>query len=135
LEYWKTDSGIGTFSRHVRPDISLLFDSGKKIVVLDAKYRVGVSLNDAITSIHMYRDAVIATSDNKLSRSVSAAYIVSPFKEVIGKDWQSTTMPMRLFHPAYREKFKFGGISMIPGISLAEVEDGLSTILNDAVSS
>ncbi|WP_081493054.1 DUF2357 domain-containing protein [Bradyrhizobium yuanmingense] len=134
LEYWKTDTGIGTFSRNVRPDISLQFDEGEKIVVLDAKYRVGASLNEAITSIHTYRDAVVAAKDDRFSRPVVAAYVVSPFKASIGEDWQSTAMPMRLFHPVYREKFKFGGISMAPGLSLAEVQDGLRRILDDAVS-
>jgi hypothetical protein len=47
-------------------------------------------------------------------------------------EWRNLDMPMRLFHPEYRTRFRFGAIAMVLGISLNQVEHGLDIILNDA---
>jgi hypothetical protein len=134
IEYWRMPTRVGTFTHHMRPDISIGLNSGKKLIVLDAKYRVGPALNDAIASIHMYRDALLEAADDTTRRAVIGAYVISPFDPLItAADWPQADMPMRLFHPDFRGKFKFGGISMVPGLSLESVAKGLDLIMQDAL--
>jgi hypothetical protein len=117
----------------MRPDIAISLNCGKKLIVLDAKYRVGPALNDAIASIHMYRDALLEAADGATRRAVIGAYVISPFDPLVtAAEWPQADMPMRLFHPDFRGKFRFGGISMVPGLSLESVVQGLDMIIQDA---
>ncbi|MGV3483328.1 MAG: DUF2357 domain-containing protein [Planctomycetaceae bacterium] len=133
-EYWIEEDGRGSFSRKMRPDISLTASSSSTfLVVLDAKYRVEQQLNDAIGDIHTYRDALVeAASEGGIQRIVSAAYILSPFVAAAVGDWKGTELRNRLFHPAYRTSFKFGAATLRPGMSVAEVWNVLEQVLVDA---
>jgi hypothetical protein len=136
-EYWLDNFLIGSFTRDMIPDISVVAPSGdahRKLVVLDAKYRVLSHLNDAISSLHTYRDAIVReTEHGDLTHAVVAAYLVSPHVAALSAGtWKSTKMPHRLFHPEYRSKFRFGAVSLIPGMTLAQVHDVLKLVIEDA---
>ena len=107
----------------------------KQVIVLYAKYRIDDALNDAISSIHTYRDALVRQSDNdEVSGVVTAAYLLTPHIPVIGDDFRKTPVPGRLFHPHYREKFRFGAITLRPGMSGKELRSSLRSIVADAGS-
>lgn len=136
-EFWIEESGTGSFSRHMIPDITLLAPSNNaegKLIVLDAKYRIDKNLNSALASIHMYRDALVSTDDqDNLAGAVNAAYLLSPhIPDIAGPEWKNTTMPGRLFHPGYRDTFRFGAATLNPGMSLSQIWKTLQTILKDA---
>jgi hypothetical protein len=104
-----------------------------RLVVLDAKYRIDDGLSDALSSIHTYRDALVreaATGETK--GIVAAAYLVTPYVPVIGPSYRKTCMPGRLFHPEYRTGFRFGAVTLRPGMTLAEVVAALRIVLVDA---
>ena len=95
---------------------------GKKLIVLDAKYRIEDGLHDALSSIHTYRDALVREGDNgKVEGIVTAAYLLTPYIPELGGDYRSTELPGRLFHPRYRETFRFGAVTMRPGMTLAHL--------------
>jgi hypothetical protein len=49
------------------------------LIVLDAKYRIEQGLNDALSSIHAYRDALVREVDSgNVEGIVSAAYLLAP---------------------------------------------------------
>lgn len=134
-EYWKSDSGTGSFTRTMIPDISLVSKSGENsdvgVIVFDAKYRVEKSLNDAIASIHMYRDAIVnCGDDDDVVRTVSGAYLLSPstYDGMTGS-WKNMASPKVFFHPAYIEKFKFGILSLNPKAEIDELCSVLEQIL------
>jgi hypothetical protein len=132
-EYWLEANGIGSFSRTMIPDISFerLAGAAPKAVLFDAKYRVGRDLNEALTSLHTYRDAVIHSQPH-VGRLVAGAYILTPESLGSEKPWTDLKSPAVLFHPDYRGEFKFGAITMKPGISLAECEAILDLAFGDA---
>jgi len=102
--------------------------------VLDAKYRVETGLSEALSSIHMYRDALVCRDDDKESairRIVTGAYLVTPDIYTTDAEWEDLRMPARLFHPEYRSYFRFGAITMRPGIKDEEVISLLETIVAD----
>ena len=136
-EYWLQSDRIGSYSRVMEPDISLITSKSElkpaKLIVFDAKYRIKSALNDAISSIHMYRDAIVEGSVNEPSAIVAGAYILSPHKPFWNDDWEKTKMPGRLFHPKYRSQFKFGAANLSPGMSMSDVCLCLSTMIDDAV--
>lgn len=136
-EYWSEADGEGSFSRTMVPDVVFAGTgfSGphKQVIVLDAKYRIDDGLNDALSSIHTYRDALVRQHDNdEVSGVVTAAYLLTPHIPVIGEDFKTTPVPGRLFHPQYREKFQFGAVTLRPGMSGEELRDSLRTIVADA---
>lgn len=134
-EYWLEKDGRGSFSREMRPDIVLerLAGDAPGLVVLDAKYRIGADLNDALSSTHMYRDALVRDDgDGTPRRVVQAAYLVTPAAPVPSTDWRTTAMPGRLFHPEYRGAFSFGAVTLTPGMSPEAIGDALDLILADA---
>lgn len=136
-EYWLTGDSRGTFSRHMRPDITLTAAGRSSpeaaLIVLDAKYRVESQLNDAIGDIHIYRDALVEPGgDEGVKRIVTAAYILSPMDGITAGDWKSMDLKRRLFHPEYRTAFRFGAAALRPGMSLDEVWEVLKAILSDA---
>lgn len=136
-EYWIENNGTGSFSRHMIPDITFITPAANEdgqLIVLDAKYRIDNNLNAALASIHMYRDALVSSDDQEgLSGAVRAAYLLSPhIPESSDADWKRTSMPGRLFHPDYRDTFRFGAATLKPGMSLTEIWQTLQTILKDA---
>lgn len=138
-EFWKAADGRGSFSRTMTPDIVLAGHSGSdtaqtQLIVLDAKYRIDASLNDAISSIHTYRDALVEDAGGgQFHGIVQAAYILTPhIPQPEAKPYQKTAMPGRLFHPGFRSTFHFGAASLKPGSTLSETCDCLRALIADA---
>ena len=137
-EYWIEDSGEGSFSRTMIPDIVLagriLDGPERRVIVLDAKYRINDGLNDALNSIHTYRDALVQeVASGRTEGIVTAAYLLTPHLPAgLQADFKDTPLPGRLFHPEYREKFRFGAVTLRPGVSGEELRTCLRTIVADA---
>jgi len=132
-EFWKEKSKRGSYSRHLRPDIVFAGpNEDSKIIVLDAKYRINSNLNDALSSTHTYRDALVQDEKGGVKGIVHAAYLLSPHIPSFGKDWKKTSMPGRLFHPEYRSEFKFGALTLRPGMTSKEFADVLDLIVKDS---
>jgi hypothetical protein len=141
-EYWVEPDGEGSFSRDMIPDIvyadSGATGKGRRMIVLDAKYRIESGLNDALSSIHAYRDALVHEDvKGSLAGVVKAAYLLAPSLPSIetAKGYRSNPMPGRLFHPEYRDTFRFGAIVLAPGMSLDDIRGALRIALNDAAAS
>lgn len=140
-EFWKSDERRGSFSRRMTPDVVVLqsADDGRieaRLIVLDAKYRIDKDLNDALSSIHMYRDALVQEVESgQLRGIVSAAYLLTPYLPTVKEGYRATPMPARLFHPEYRSAFQFGAVTLRPGMTIAEVAAALDLILADATGS
>jgi hypothetical protein len=136
-EYWVEPNGKGSFSRVMVPDV-VLAGTGfgtpdKQVIVLDAKYRINDGLNDALSSIHMYRDALVQeTNSGEIEGIVTAAYLLTPHAPALNTDFKNTPVPGRLFHPQYRDKFRFGAITLRPGMSSNDLRNSLKTIVADA---
>lgn len=137
-EFWIERDGRGTYSRYMRPDFtieSLIPDNKQKIlIVLDAKYRVEAGLNDALSSIHMYRDALVCqdeTEEHDIKRIINGAYLITPDTYTTDDEWKDLRMPARLFHPEYRSHFRFGAVTMRPGMKDEEVISLLNTVIAD----
>lgn len=137
-EYWVEDSREGSFSRTMIPDVVLagsnLGGPERRVIVLDAKYRIDDGLNDALNSIHTYRDALVQeVSSGRTEGIVTAAYLLTPHVPAgLQPDFKATPVPGRLFHPEYREKFRFGAVTMRPGMLGEELRTCLRTIVADA---
>jgi hypothetical protein len=138
-EFWLSTDRCGSFSRTLRPDVSLHCraqpEGATSIVVLDAKYRVEAALNDALSSIHAYRDALLAEDAAGSTRTaVKAAYLLAPAlpQAAMAASYQATPMPARLFHPQYRGTFRFGAVQLAPGMSLNDVRSVLLMLIADA---
>lgn len=137
-EYWIEPGGEGSFSRTMVPDLVLagtgLGAPGRQVIILDAKYRINDGLNDALNSIHTYRDALVQEADGgRIEGIVTAAYLLTPHAPVLGTDFKTTSVPGRLFHPQYREKFRFGAITLRPGMSSEDLRSSLKAIVADAI--
>lgn len=64
---------------------------------------------------------------------VTAAYLLTPHVPAgLQTDFRDTLVPGRLFHPKYREKFRFGAITLRPGMSGEDLRTCLRTIVADA---
>mgnify|MGYP001809567977 CR=1 FL=1 len=137
-EYWVEKSREGSFSRTMVPDVVLagrdLGGPERRVIVLDAKYRINDGLNDALNSIHTYRDALVQeVASGRTEGIVTAAYLLTPHVPGdLQKDFRATPVPGRLFHPEYREKFRFGAVTLRPGMSGEELRGSLRTIVADA---
>lgn len=136
-EYWIEDSREGSFSRTMIPDVVFastgLGGPDRRVIVLDAKYRINDGLNDALSSIHTYRDALVQEAESGRTEGiVTAAYLLTPHVPVLKDDFKDTPVPGRLFHPAYREKFRFGAVTLRPGMSSSELRASLRTVIADA---
>jgi hypothetical protein len=139
-EYWIEPDGQGSFSRTMVPDVVFAGQTAegeRRMIVLDAKYRINEGLNDALNSIHTYRDALVQEADGggQTASIVTAAYLLTPHVPVLASDFRGTQVPGRLFHPQYRDKFKFGAVTLRPGMTAAELRDCLRTIVTDATES
>ena len=137
-EYWQSEDGVGTFSRTMIPDISIGFKKSKKdisvAIVLDAKYRVDASLNDAISTAHVYRDAIVSENDGNLERQVVGSYLLTPaLPKNFGDEWDLEAIPRRFFHPSFVEKFRFGALSLHPKMNLEQVAQTLRNIVSEHV--
>ena len=139
-EFWAEGAdGRGSFSRTMTPDIVAAREAveavGKELlIVLDAKYRIDEGLNDAISSVHTYRDALVRDiGSGKVEGIVSAAYLLTPQLNVTGPgDYRHASMPGRLFRPDYRAAFRFGAVTLRPGMSLADLGAVLQGLIADA---
>ncbi|MCF1183579.1 restriction endonuclease-like protein [Marichromatium gracile] len=136
-EYWVESTREGSFSRTMIPDIVLAgSDLGRperRVIVLDAKYRINDGLNDALNSIHTYRDALVQeVASGQTEGIVTAAYLLTPHVPAgLQPDFKTTPVPGRLFHPEYREKFRFGAVTLRPSMSGKELRNCLRTIVAD----
>ena len=137
-EYWIEPGGRGSFSREMIPDIALepaAANLKDRIIVLDAKYRIDSGLNEALNSIHTYRDALVREAgDGGTSAIVGAAYLLTPHIPEIADAYRATPMPARLFHPEYRRSFRFGALSLRPGMTASDLRAALRTIAADAAA-
>lgn len=139
-EFWIEPDGEGSFSRDMVPDIVLVEpkknETGRRVIVLDAKYRINNGLNDALSSIHTYRDALVQeVSAGRAEHIVLAAYLLTPHIPVLSCNYKITPVPGRLFHPQYRQKFHFGAVTLRPGMSDTDLRTCLRTIIADATAS
>lgn len=139
-EVWRTmGPKVGSFSRPMQPDIALSLIAGvdaepRPVIVLDAKYRIEGGLNDAVSSIHTYRDALVEqmgdTGPSGHRRTVQAAFVLTP---QIGteddKPWREDHPPAVFFREAYRQTFRFGAVSMRPGMSVEQCRTLISWLL------
>jgi hypothetical protein len=137
-EFWIEPSGCGSFSRIMTPDVAMMQEipeNGKtRLIILDAKYRIEDGLNNALNSIHTYRDALVHEIENGSVESiVGAAYLLTPHVPKPAESYRETPMPSRLFHPEYRNNFRFGAITMRPGMTIDEMREALRVIVADAI--
>ncbi len=137
-EYWIEPGGQGSFSREMTPDVAMIqqtSDHAARLIILDAKYRIEDGLNAALNSIHTYRDALVREVEHgSVKGIVTAAYLLTPFVPRINDKYRETPMPGRLFHPEYRSTFRFGAVTLRPGMTIAELGAALRTIIADAAA-
>lgn len=138
-EYWREAHGVGSFSRDMQPDIVIeqrLKDQDEplRLIVIDAKYRIGGGLNDALSSAHMYRDAIVRGDDTSIEGAVTAAYLLSPDAPFLATEWRQTRLPGRLFHPDYRRHFRFGAVTLQPGMAMSDIHTALDAMIADATA-
>ena len=65
---------------------------------------------------------------------VGAAYLLTPHIPEIADAYRATPMPARLFHPEYRRSFRFGALSLRPGMTASDLRTALRTIAADAAA-
>jgi hypothetical protein len=135
-EFWREPEKRGSYSRTMIPDVVMTReeagDDRGQFIVLDAKYRINERLNDALSSVHMYRDALVAeTAGVETSGIVRAAYLLAPHMPMLQAGYHDTPLPGRLFHPLYRRAFRFGAVSLMPGMPLQEIQSALRSIITD----
>ncbi|AUW57566.1 hypothetical protein C1T17_05085 [Sphingobium sp. SCG-1] len=139
-EYWREADGIGSFSRDMQPDIVIeqrptaKNEGTLRLIVIDAKYRIGGGLNDALSSAHMYRDAIVRGHDAGIEGAVTAAYLLAPDAPFLSPEWRQTRLPGRLFHPDYRRRFRFGAVTLQPGMAMGEIQAALDAMIADATA-
>lgn len=134
-EFWNEADGRGSYSRIMTPDVVAWRETSGvpgRLIVLDAKYRIEQGLNDALSSIHTYRDALVTEEEGRITGLVGAAYLLSPQPPVPGGSYRDAPMPGRLFHPDYRGAFRFGAVTLRPGMTSAELRQALRIIVADA---
>ncbi|CAO4173023.1 DUF2357 domain-containing protein [Methylorubrum populi] len=140
-EFWLEADGRGSYSREMVPDMVAVCtpaaaDKTALLIVLDAKYRIEAGLNDALSSIHAYRDALVQeVGSDTIKGFVTAAYLVAPHVAQLEPDYRKTPMPARLFHPQYRSGFRFGAVTLKPGMGASEVKEALRMVIADALAS
>ena len=137
-EFWLEQDRRGSFSRTMKPDVVMgqneaAGEDAQRLIVLDAKYRIEDGLNEALNSIHTYRDALVSEADaRKVEGIVTAAYLLTPHLPGLEEEYRDTPMPGRLFHPEYRRSFRFGAVTLRPGMTAAELRAAVRTIVADA---
>lgn len=143
-EFWIEPDRRGSFSRTMTPDMVAMRESGEgplpgsevtRLIILDAKYRIDEGLNAALNSIHTYRDALVREADDgAVEGIVTAAYLLTPFVPVTGTEYRNTPLPGRLFHPEYRSSFRFGAVTLRPGMTMGDLRSALRIIVADAMA-
>ena len=139
-EFWLEPDGRGSFSRTMNPDVVMGQDktggeSNPRLIVLDAKYRIEGALNDALNSIHTYRDALVRQAESgDIEGIVTAAYLLTPNLPMMEEEYRATPMPGRLFHPEYRRSFRFGAATLRPGMTAGELRTTVRMIVADATT-
>jgi hypothetical protein len=142
-EFWKEADGRGSLSRTMVPDVVVACDNGgsaggdlSRLIVLDAKYRIDEGLPAALNSIHTYRDALVReSSTGKPEGIVTAAYLLAPHMPAdLAPSYRDTPLPGRLFHPEYRHSFRFGAVTLRPGMTTSDVGMALRRIIADATA-
>jgi len=142
-EFWLETGGRGSYSRIMKPDV--VFgrepeedpESSESLIVLDAKYRMEDGLTEALNSIHTYRDALVHEAETGVVEGiVTAAYLLAPHvpEMDIEAGYRDVAMPGRLFHPEYRQRFRFGVVSLRPGMPAGELRNVLKMIVADATA-
>ena len=137
-EFWLAADRRGSFSRTMTPDMAIAQAAPAavetpRLIVLDAKYRISQGLNDALSSIHTYRDALVQEAGSgKVEGIVTAAYLLTPHVPELAATYEDTALPGRLFHPAYRDRFRFGAVTLRPGMSVEEIGVTLRAVVADA---
>jgi hypothetical protein len=138
-EFWIEPERRGSYSRAMTPDVVASHESAgpddSRLIVLDAKYRIDEGLNDALSSIHTYRDALVQEADSGQTKGiVTAAYLLTPHVPVLESGYRDTPMPGRLFHPNYRSGFRFGAVTLRPGMTATEIAATLRLVVADATT-
>ncbi|MBA2117846.1 DUF2357 domain-containing protein [Bremerella alba] len=105
--YGKNANNDGHFSisKKCIPDIVLILKHGNMIrtIIFDAKYRSGFeAIRDALSEIHIYRDAIRTDPSNS---AIHSAFILTPSHH----DGQN-----RYYTGEYRQEFNFGGFDLLP---------------------
>lgn len=137
-EFWIESDRRGSFSREMTPDVVAMREipadaATVKLIILDAKYRINEQLNAALNSIHTYRDALVREVESGVVKGVvTAAYLMTPHVPEIGFSYRDTPLPCRLFHPEYRNTFRFGAVTLRPGMPMPAIIAALRTIIDDA---
>jgi hypothetical protein len=137
-EFWIEPDRRGSYSRVMTPDVVAAHESAEagdagRLIVLDAKYRIDDGLNDALSSIHTYRDALVREAESgAVEGVVTAAYLLTPHLPTLSAEYRETPMPGRLFHPEYRAGFRFGAVTLRPGMTATEITVALQQIVADA---
>jgi hypothetical protein len=140
-EFWIEPDRRGSYSRAMTPDVVAAHDpavagEARRLIVLDAKYRIEDGLNDALSSIHTYRDALVQeAASGSVEGIVTAAYLLTPHVPALETEYRKTPTPGRLFHPIYRASFRFGAVTLRPGMTAGEVAATLRQIVADATGS
>jgi hypothetical protein len=138
-EFWIEPDRRGSYSRIMAPDIVAAHETAGEVgglIILDAKYRIDDGLSDALSSIHTYRDALVREAQSGVVEGiVSAAYLLTPHLPELAAGYRETPMPGRLFHPAYRAGFRFGAVTLRPGMAAGEIMSALRQIVADATES
>jgi PD-(D/E)XK nuclease superfamily len=139
-EFWIEPDGRGSYSRTMVPDVVAAHEpvtnqAAARLIVLDAKYRIDEGLNDALSSIHAYSDALVHEADSGTIKGiVSAAYLLAPHIPQLHSNYRDTPLPGRLFHPEYRTSFRFGAVTLKPGMSGGDIAAALRAIVADATA-
>ncbi|MEK0154737.1 nuclease domain-containing protein [Arthrobacter oryzae] len=139
-EVWLSPDGVGSYSRQMIPDVVLevlASDTGsRRMVVLDAKYRVEAQLNDAISSIHMYKDSLIhedraqgGTEDRHVVGSGLVVVPSLPGRMTVERDWRSEKMPIVVFREGYQKRFKLGAMLLSPGTDISSIAATLQGLI------
>ena len=133
-EYWKENDRMGSISRRMIPDITIMNDDGpQEMLILDAKYRIEAGLNEALSSAHTYRDAIVQEEeDGGVVRMVSGSFLLSPHEPEPVPDWRKASLPDRLFDDDYRSEFSIGAAPLRPGMDLEEVRERTEKLCSDA---
>lgn len=119
-EFWRNGMGVGSVSRTMVPDIVVAVEGQERTVALDAKYRVGDAISDAMTSAHTYRDAIVVSDGGGVRPLLAGSFLLTPHATKVVGDWRDAGVPERFFHPAYKAEFGLGAFTMAPGGGVAE---------------
>ena len=109
-----------------------------RLIVLDAKYRTDDGLGDALTSIHTYTGRAGPGGRSRPYRghrqrrlSADASALPRPWKLLIGTRQCRGGCSI----PISRRSFRFGALTLRPGMNLADIAAALQSVVVDATAS